>query len=94
MELGKDAVLTLPLWGTLTLVGGVLASFATFIWWTFVTFYRKTEALELERRFDDKIKEVKTDVKEVDNSVHELTASQARIASDVSYIRGRLEPRE
>lgn len=72
--------LVVPLWGAIVFGGGILSTVIGTIVWTFSNFERKPDAKERHDGLEERV------------SHQEMTLN--KVANDVSYIRGRLEPRE
>jgi hypothetical protein len=71
--------LVVPLWPALVAGGGILATLLGVVAWVFSTFERKEDA---QTKHDD-----------LDRRVLEQEKLLQSMAQDVSYIRGRLEPK-
>lgn len=68
-----------PLWAALTVIGGVLSALGAIVVWVFSTFETKLEASERHEALRNRV------------DSHETLLSE--VARDVSYIRGRIEPK-
>jgi hypothetical protein len=72
--------LVVPLWAAMTAGGGVLASLIGIVAWAFMTFEQKADAIERHKAMDTRVQSVE--------------ATLGRIAENVAYIRGILEPKK
>lgn len=69
----------IPLWGAVVALGGIITALGTIVVWAFSTFETKVESTERHASLKERV-----------DSQESLLASVAR---DVSYIRGRMEPK-
>lgn len=105
MQIGNDAVLHVPLWWGLSALFGGLSTIVGMTWWVFVTFYRKSEAAELERslktgiedsskRSDKRHDELGRRVEHVADTLGKrmdrMGDTVSRMSEDTAYIRGVL----
>lgn len=82
-----------PLWPLIASLASGLCFVIGMVWWVFVTFYRKSEAAELERRIDGKVLGVAGEVEKVRVKIDDLARDSAETRANTAYIRGRLETR-
>lgn len=61
--------------------------------WTVFTFQTKDDARGVKIEFEDKIKGVKNEVEGLRSELSNVRSGVESIGKDVSYIRGRLEPK-
>lgn len=81
MSAPSDATnLVVPLWGAIVAAGGILTAVAALIAWVFATFETKTDA---SAKHDD-----------TNASVTSAWTLLNKVAQDISYIRGRMEPKD
>lgn len=73
----------------------VLGILGAFVWWVFVTFYRKEEALRLEREIRSEVHKIGEESRDRNNKLEQrierIESGMNKIAADTSYIRGKLE---
>jgi hypothetical protein len=91
LDIGTDATVSVPLW---TLFGG-LSTVIGMTWWIFTTFYRKTDARELESSLRADIGRVASDNEDragkLSERIDRMDGKIDGVAIDVSYLRGRAE---
>ncbi len=71
--------LVIPLWAALTTGGGILSTLVLLVVWVFANFERKVDARERHRDLESRVSAQETLL--------------GKVAADVAYIRGRLEPK-
>lgn len=70
---------TVPLWAVLTMTGGLVVFIIGALAWAFAYFQSKAEATEKHVALEARV------------NAHDSVIN--RVANDVAYIRGRLEPK-
>lgn len=72
-----------------------IAALIGFVWWVFVTFYRRDEAMKLESEIRHEMASMRAESTARSNKVEErmdrLESSLKEIAVNTSYIRGKIE---
>lgn len=69
----------------------VSASFGV-VTWSNSNYELKSEAQSARSVYDEKLKQLQSDLTTLKNDVSQIRGGQSQIQSDVSYIKGRLEP--
>lgn len=85
--LSGDTTIQMPLGVVMSLGGTGLLTVAGGVYWVLNTFYRKSEAIELEKRIEAKFNDMAKTVVHV-----EQTCNQ--VAKDTSFIRGWIAGKE
>lgn len=66
-----------------------------FVWWVFITFYRRDEAAKLEREIRQEIHSLRDEAANRSNKIEirmdRLESSIREIAVNTSYIKGKIE---
>lgn len=66
-----------------------------FVWWVFITFYRRDEAIKLEKEIRNEMQALRNESQDrstrIEDRMDRLESSVREIAVNTSYIRGKLE---